>query len=153
MALIRPFTDTSGGGDIFTIDTPVYLENTQATRDNAGMTGPAQQSATIVNVSTEAGVPSPGGRYSSVYPIQDGTGRLLASWSQCRLTDILDPSNPPPLTVIFYPCTIENLANPLYEEADPTYGIWIYDPRDSTQQPIVIAEDGSFGSRMSVRRH
>ena len=70
MALIRPFTDTSGGGDILTIDTPVYLENTQATRDNAGMTGPAQQSATIVNVSTEAGVPSPGGRYSSVYPIR-----------------------------------------------------------------------------------
>ena len=142
MALIRPFTDTSGGGDIFTIDTPVYLENTQATRDNAGMTGPAQQSATIVNVSTEAGVPSPGGRYSSVYPIQDGTGRLLASWSQCRLTDILDPNDPPPLTVIYYPCTIENLANPLYEEAEPTYGIWIYDPRDGTQQPIVIAEDG-----------
>ena len=142
MALIRPFTDTSGGGDIFTIDTPVYLENTQATRDNAGMTGPAQQSATIVNVSTEAGVPSPGGRYSSVYPIQDGTGRLLASWSQCRLTDILDPNDPPPLTVIYYPCTIENLANPLYEEAEPTYGIWIYDPRDGAQQPIVIAEDG-----------
>ena len=44
--------------------------------------------------------------------------------------------------MIFYPCTIENLANPLYEEADPTYGIWIYDPRDGTQQPIVIAEDG-----------
>ncbi len=142
MALVRPFTDTSGGGAIITIDTPVYLENTQPTKDNAGMTGPAQESATIVNVTTEAGVPSPGGRYSSVYPIQDGTGRLLASWSQCRLTGILDPNDPPPLTIIFYPCTIENLANPLYEEADPTYGIWIYDPRDGTQQPIVIAEEG-----------
>ena len=142
MALVRPFTDTSGGGDIITVDTPVYLENTQATRDNAGMTGPAQQSATINNVSTEAGVPSPGGRYSSVYPILDGTGRLLTSWSQCRLTDILDPNAPPPPTIIFYPCTAENLANPLYEEADPTYGIWIYDPRDGTQQPIVIAEAG-----------
>jgi hypothetical protein len=142
IALIRPFTDTSGGGDIITIDTPVYLENTQPTKDNVGMTGPAQQAATIVNVSTEAGEPSPGGRYSSVYPIQDGTGRLLTSWSQCRLTDILDPNNPPPLTIIYYPCTAENLANPLYEEADPTYGIWIYDPRDGTQQPIVIAEEG-----------
>lgn len=142
MALIRPFTDTSGGGDIITIDTPVYLENTQATKDYVGMTGPAQQSATIVNVSTETGVPSPGGRYSSVYPIQDGTGRLLTSWSQCRLTDILDPNDPPPPTIIYYPCTEENLANPLYGEADPTYGIWIYDPRDDTQRPIVIAEEG-----------
>jgi hypothetical protein len=142
MALIRPFTDTSGGGDIINIDTLVYLENTQATKDNAGMVGPAQESATIVDVSTEAGVPSPGGRYSSVYPIQDGTGRLLTSWSQCRLTDILDPNDPPPLAIVHYPCTAENLANPLYEEADPTYGIWIYDPRDGTQQPIVIAEAG-----------
>ncbi len=142
MALIRPFTDTSGGGDIITIDTPVYLENTQPTKDNLGMTGPAQQSATINEVSTEAGVPSPGGRYSSVYPIQDGTGRLLTSWSQCRLTDIVDPNGTAQSAVFFYPCTAENLANPLYEEADPTYGIWIYDPRDSTQQPIVVAEDG-----------
>ncbi len=142
LALIRPFTDTSGGGDIITIDTPVYLENTQPTKDNAGMAGPAQEAATSVNVSTEAGVPSPGGRYGSVYPIQDGTGRLLTSWSQCRLTDIIDPNAPPPMAIIYYPCTPENLANPLYEEAEPTYGIWIYDPRDGTQQPIVIAEAG-----------
>ena len=142
ISLVRPFTDTSGGGDIITIDTPVYLENTQPTKDNVGMTGPAQESATVVNVSTEGGVPSPGGRYSSVYPLQDGTSRLLTSWSQCRMTDILDPNDPPPPSIIYYPCTADNLANPLYEEADPTYGIWIYDPRDDTQQPIVIAEQG-----------
>ena len=141
MSLLRPFTDTGGGGDLTTIDTPIYLENTQPTKDNVGMQGPAQEAATIVNVSTESGLPSPGGRFASVYPIQDGTGRLLTSWSQCRLTDIIDPNNPPP-TIVYYPCTPENLANPLYEEADPIYGIWIYDPRDNTQQPIVIAEEG-----------
>lgn len=141
MALIRPFTDTSGGGNIITIDTPVYLENTQPTKDNPGMTGPAQQAATIVNVSTEPGVPSPGGRYSSVYPIQDGTGRIMVSWAQCSLTDIVDP-NAPPVTPVFYPCTDVNLANPLLVEADPTYGIWIYDPRDDTQLPIVPPQQG-----------
>lgn len=143
MALIRPFTNTNGGGDVITIDTPVYLENTQPTKDNPGMTGPAQAPATIVNVSTEPGVPSPGGRYNSVYPIQDGTGRMLTSWSQCRLTDIIDPNNPPPPgPTVYYPCTTENLANPNYEEADPLYGIWIYDPRDETQLPIVPPEEG-----------
>lgn len=142
MALVRPFTNTSGGGDIITIDTPVYLENTQPTMDFPGMGGPAQERATTVNVSTEANEPSPGGRYASVYPIQDGTGRLLTSWSQCRLTDVLDPNDPPPATIIYYPCSAANLANPNYEEAEPTYGIWIYDPRDNTQQPIVVAEDG-----------
>jgi hypothetical protein len=139
MALVRPFTDTNGGGDIIVIDTPVYLENDQPTKDNPGMTGPAQQRATVVNVVTEAGVPSPGGRYSSVYPIQDGTGRMMVSWSQCALTDPVDP-NAPPVEPIFYPCTAVNLANPALEEADPAYGIWIYDPRDGTQLPIVPPE-------------
>ena len=35
-----------------------------------------------------------------------------------------------------------NLINPLYVEADPIYGIWIYDPRDETQLPIVLPEEG-----------
>ncbi len=139
MALVRPFTDTDGGGDIVIIDTPVYLENTQPTKDNIGMTGPAITAGTINQVSTETGVPSPGGRYGSVYPIQDGTGRLLVSWSQCRLTDIVDPA---PAPAIFYPCTAENLADAQLEAADPIYGIWMYDPRDDTQLPIVAAEEG-----------
>jgi len=142
MSLVRPFTDTNGGGDIHVIDTPVYLEFTQPTKDNPGMAGPAQQPATSLNIVTEAGVTSPGGRYNSVYPIQDGTGRILASWSQCRLTDILDPNDPPPMQILYYPCTVQNLANILYEEADPLYGIWMYDPRDGTQLPVVPPEEG-----------
>lgn len=142
LALVRPFTDTNGGGDIITIDTPTYLENTQPTKDNQGMTGPAQQRATIVNVSTVPGEVSRGGRYASVYPIQDGTGRMLVSWSQCRLTDIVDPNVQPPLPVVYYPCTDQNLANPDYLEADPLYAIWMYDPRNDTQLPVVPAEEG-----------
>jgi len=42
MALIRPFTDTEGGGELITIDTTMYLENTQPTSPNIGiLTGPA----------------------------------------------------------------------------------------------------------------
>ena len=139
MALVRPFTDTDGGGDIVIIDTPIYLEITQATKDNPGMTGPATAPGTINEVSTETGVPSPGGRYRAVYPVQDGTGRLLVSWSQCRLTDIVPPD---PTLRIIYPCTQENLADPLLEAADPIYSIWMYDPRDNTQLPVVVAEEG-----------
>jgi hydrazine synthase alpha subunit-like protein/WD40 repeat protein len=142
MSIVRPFTNTNGGGDIITIDTPVYLENTQPTRDNAGMVGPAQVRATVVNVTTAPGEVSPGGRYKSVYPIQDGTGRLLVSWSQCRLTDVVDPNVQPPVALLFYPCTDVNLIDPLLVEADPIYGIWMYDPRDETQQPIVLPEEG-----------
>ena len=143
MALIRPFTNSNGGGDIITIDTPTYLENTQPTKDNPGMTGPAQQRATTVNITTVPGEISQGGRYASVYPIQDGSDRMLVSWSQCRLRDIIDPLNPPlPEDIVYYPCTDENLINPLYEEGDPIYGIWMYDPRDETQLPVVPPEEG-----------
>jgi len=107
------------------------------------MTGPAQARATTVNITTVPGEISQGGRYSSVFPIQDGTGRLLVSWSQCRLREIIDPLNPPPPgTTVFFPCTDENLVNPLYEEADPIYGIWMYDPREQTQLPVVPPEEG-----------
>lgn len=143
ISLARPFTDTDGGGDIIEIDTPTYLEISQPTKDNPGMTGPAQSAATITEVSTEPGTPSRGGRYSSVYPIQDGTGRMIVSWTQCRLTDVLDPNAPPPTEPrVIYPCTDENLRDPLLEAAEPAYGIWIYDPRDDTQLPVVPPEDG-----------
>ncbi len=132
MALVRPFTDTAGGGDILVIDTPVYVENTQPNRDNPGMVGPAQVPATINVISTLAGVPSRGGRYSSVFPILDGTGRLIVSWSQCRVIENL----------LEVPCTPQRLADPLVQEANPVYGIWIYDPRDNTQLPVVPPEPG-----------
>ncbi len=91
MVLARPFTDTEGGGELIVIDTPQYVENTQPTAANIGvLTGPAQEDATINDVVTEPGQPSPGGRYFSVYPIQDGTGRLMVSWSQCRLIEFLE---------------------------------------------------------------
>ncbi len=132
MALVRPFTATQGGGDAVVIDTATYLENTQPTMDNAGMSGPAQAAATVNEVSTAAGAPSPGGRYSSIYPIHDGTGRLLVSWSQCR---VIEDERP-------VPCTAERLADPELVIAPPIYGIWIYDPRDETQLPVIRPEEG-----------
>ena len=132
MSLVRPYSDTDAGGDILAIDTPTYVENTQASKDNAGMTGPAQEPVTVNEVSTLADSLSRGGRFRSVFPIQDGTGRLIVSWSQCRVIEDL-------LTV---PCTDERLADPLVEAAPPIYGIWIYDPRDDTQLPVVPPEEG-----------
>ena len=160
MVLARPFTNTEGGGELLFIDTPQYLENTQPTKDNIGiLTGPAQQDATVNIVVTDPGAPSPGGRYFSVYPIQDGTNRLMVSWTQCRLTEILpDDGDPNTLDERIVACTDDNLLNVLIIDpndptppipvvgdflvAQPLYGIWIYDPRDDTQLPIVAGEEG-----------
>jgi hypothetical protein len=144
LSLVRPFTATEGGGDVFAIDTQQYVEIAQPLKENIGvLTGPAQEPATTLDISTLQGVPSEGGRISSVYPIQDGTGRMLISWSQCRLQDVVDPTINPPPPVQIYPCTEERLANPTaYEPAQPLYGIWIYDPRGNSQLPVVPGEEG-----------
>jgi len=159
MVLIRPFTDTEGGGELIAIDTQQYVENTQPTAPNIGiLDGPAQEDATINQVSTEPGVPSLGGRYASVYPILDGSGRLIVSWSQCRLLEqLMDDGDPLTNDTLVTPCTPDRMAmlfvqpdpdNPVapdvgtYVVAPPLYGIWMYDPSDDTQLPIVPGEEG-----------
>ncbi len=160
MVLARPFTNTEGGGELLLIDTPQYLENTQPTKDNIGvLAGPAQEDATINEVSTVPGAPSIGGRYFSVYPIQDGTNRLMVSWTQCRLVEILpDDGDPATVDEQIVACTPDNLLGVVIVDpndnnpptpavgdflvAPPLYGIWIYDPLEDTQLPIVVGEEG-----------
>ncbi|HEU4618515.1 MAG TPA: hypothetical protein VFV10_10760 [Gammaproteobacteria bacterium] len=132
MAILRPFDQPDLGGAITIIDTPEYVENTQPIAANAGLGGPAQVPATPSDVRTDD-APSPGGRFSSAFPLWDGTGRVLVSWAICRLVDA---------TSKIVPCTDEMLADPAALAAPPLYGIWMYDPRDQTQLPIVIGEEG-----------
>ncbi len=143
MAIVRPFDHPELGGAITIIDTKTYVENTQPVASSVGMPGPAQTAATPNQVRTDL-VPSPGGRFSSAFPLWDGTGRVLTTWSICRLEEP-DPANPTdPEAVIYVPCTPQRLAatNPAPVVAPPLYGVWMYDPTTQTQQPIVIGEEG-----------
>jgi hypothetical protein len=141
MAVLRPFDHPELGGAITIIDTQTYVENTQPVASSVGLTGPAQTAATPNQVRTDD-LPSQGGRFSSAFPLWDGTGRVLTSWAICRLSE-QDPANPTdPLALIFVPCTDERLAAVGAVVAPPLYGIWMYDPVTQTQQPIVIGEEG-----------
>ncbi len=129
---LRPFVTSDLGGDLNFIDTPNYVENTQPVVANAGvLTGPAQTAAVINDVRTNGEI-SPGGKFGSVFPLWDGTGRMFVTWSQCRLVE----------NEVIVPCTPDRLADPAALEADPLYGIWIYDRSDDTQLPVVPAEEG-----------
>jgi hypothetical protein len=131
LALIKPFTGTGEGGDLVLIDTANYVDITASAPTSAGLQGPAQVRALPTDVRTIPG-PSPGGRYRSAAPLFDGTGRLLVSWSQCRLVE----------AGRIVPCTSERLSNPDAVEAPPLYGVYIYDIRDNTQQPVVVPQEG-----------
>jgi len=143
LALMRQYTDVDLGGNLVIIDGAHFVENTQPLAANAALTGPAQIPATTNDVRTIPG-PSPGGRFASAYPLQDGTGRTLVSWSQCRL---LDTTQTPPAIV---PCTSTALAAPNPQTAPPLYSLWMLDPRKNTFMPIDQPVEGVMVTDVAV---
>lgn len=131
LTLARDFIAPTLGGDLMAIDTDGFVENEQPVLANAGMPGPAQSSATS-NVVTTDGSFSSGGRYLDAFPLFDGTNRLFFSWTDCRLT----------VEDIIRPCTETFLNDPAAAEAPPLYGLWIYDPAQGTQLPVIAPEEG-----------
>src|ERR1700732_4979491 len=143
LAIVRQFTNVDDGGNLVIIDGLHYVENTQPLLANATLTAPAQTPATPNDVLTIPG-PSPGGRFSSAYPLQDGTNRILVSWSECRL---LDSTQTPPTIV---PCSSAGLAAPNPQVAPPLYSVWMFDPRQNTLQPIMQPVEGVMVTDVAV---
>ena len=134
MVLTRDRTDVDFGGNLTIIDANRFVENTQTLLASAGTPGPAQTPATLNDVRTIPG-PSPGGRFNSGFPLWDGSGRLLVSWTQCRLLDTVDPTR-------IVPCTAERLADPAVQTAPPLYSIWMFTPSQNTILPIMPPVEG-----------
>ena len=119
-------------GELLEIDIANYIDNAGPTTVNEGiLTGPAQKSAVVNKVFTDGSI-SPGGVFRSAWPLHDGTNRILVSWSLCRLQE----------NRLIVPCTPDRLSARSAIEADPAYGIFLYDRRSDTQLPVVVAQDG-----------
>lgn len=145
LSMLMPFTGSERGGDAVVIETASYVENTQPTLANAGvLDGPAQAPATVNAVRTDGEI-SPGGRYGAAFPLWDGTGRILLSWSECRLLD--QPDTPEERIV---PCTPERLEDPEAVPADPLYGLWLYDPAQATMLPVATPVEGIAFTEVAV---
>jgi len=133
LTIVRPFQTDENGGDLVAIDAANFVENLQPTAPNAGLlSGPAQSRAVVNDVRTDDTI-SPGGEFTSAYPLFDGTSRLFVSWSPCRLLDT---------TSRIIPCTASTLADPANVAAPPLYGIWIYDLVANTQAPVFAPTAG-----------
>jgi hypothetical protein len=133
LSIVRPFQTDEAGGDLVAIDGQNFVENIQPTAPNAGLlAGPAQTRVVVNDVRTDDSI-SPGGEFTSAYPLFDGTSRLFVSWSPCRLLSA---------TLQIIPCTAAALADPNAVAAPPLYGIWIYDRAANTQQPVFAPEEG-----------
>lgn len=142
LVAVRPFSSDNLGGDFEIIDIANYIDNQQPTNDNAGLTGPAQTPALFDNIVINGDI-SPGGSFGAVYPLWDGSQRVLFSWSQCRVYDpsqiILEGEE---VDRRILPCSEQLLAEPDIEAAPVLYGLWIYDPIENTQQVLSAPQEG-----------
>jgi len=72
---------------------------------------------------------SPLGRYSTPYPLWDGTGRALV---------VFTPSQPVQTT--------NAIGQPVTVEGTPRYGIYMFDLNAKTLRPVVLPQDGYYFS-------
>ena len=134
MVLARQYTGTFDGGDPMLINVNQYVDNTVPTYANTGLTGPAQTSASNNTVLTMPGL-SLGGRFNSIYPLQDGTNRAFVSYSLCYVNVVVDTTT---MATETHACTDAsvNLNDPNTTEAPPRYGIFVYNMGNNTVIPI-----------------
>jgi len=137
VAIVRPFLGTQLGGDIVQINAAGFVEIHQPATPG-GAAGTAQTSATALGVTTDANMPSMGGRFASVFPLYDGTNRMLVSWSPCL---VLDTTVTPNTTNL---CTASNTSGPNVTLAPPQYTLWIYDLDKGTLGPVLSANLGTM---------
>lgn len=139
-ALTLGYRAQSLGGEIVLINSTDYGDYRQGLWQNSGSTGPGHDSLTNTEVRSDDEI-SRGGQYGSLYPLRDGTGRLLVTWSECRVVDEdatqVDTDTPGAGDLV--PCTLQPDNN---NSAPPLYGAWVYDPAANTQRPVVLAEEG-----------
>jgi len=131
MSIVQPFNGTFNGGDIVTISTSQFVDNDQPVWSLNGLTGPAQKSATINSVTTDGSI-SRNGRYSSAFPLWDGSSRILVSKSICQLM----------VNAEIKPCIEPWISDVSAQEVSPAYGIWIYDMSNDTEKVMIKAEQG-----------
>ncbi len=164
------------GGDIALINTETFIDNTQPTNANSGLPGPAQTSATFGTTNSNDSA-SPQGFFNSAYPLADASGRFIVSWSGCSVQGVAlrvyvnatlemidDESNyvnidgdrvDTPVVaaesqVSAYPCTNATLQNTNIAEADPLYGIWVYNTTEETLAPVVLPQNETMYTEVIV---
>lgn len=138
MALMMPGPSQTLGGDIALIDAQGFIDVfTPSGNYTGGSRGQIPLTDTEINALDDL---SPGGKFLAAYPLRDGSNRILVSWSPCQIRNG---------SGTIKPCSIaknSDRINGVLVPASPAFGLWMYDPRDQTQQPIV---NGSAGTVIS----
>ncbi|TDU32014.1 hypothetical protein DFR24_1402 [Panacagrimonas perspica] len=125
MTSLMPLSGTNLGGALMSVDIQNFSENDQPAAVET--TGVGQKQLSVDNVNfDDRDEPATFGRYTSPYPLYDGTNRALVSWSPSRPVNETDP-----LTG-----EVERV------EGLPLYGVYMFDIGKQTLRPIAIPPEG-----------
>jgi hypothetical protein len=116
LVALTAFEKEELGTDFVAIDVANYIDNFTPIAAADSLTGPAQEKALFETIDIEADI-SPGGYIAALYPLFDGSGRQLFSWSQCRLLVPLAVDAGAEEVRSVVPCSPETLLDPSYEKA------------------------------------
>jgi len=125
MSSLMPLSGTHGGGALMGIDVVNFSDNDEPI--SPAITGNGQAELTLYNIDyeTRMGV-APYGRYTTPYPLWDGTNRALVSWTPSRPVDTTDPVT----------------GETTQTEGLPLYGVYMFDLDKKTLRPIAIPPEG-----------
>ncbi|MGB5623973.1 MAG: hypothetical protein WBN65_15905 [Gammaproteobacteria bacterium] len=124
MSSLMPLSGTREGGAVMAIDIRECSENSDCDPNAPeGTTG--QESVTLFQIDFGMGV-SEFGRYTTPFPLWDGTNRALVSWSPFRPEDETNPLTGEVMEV----------------EGDPLYGVYMLDLDTQSLRPIALPEEG-----------
>ena len=124
LSTLMPLSGTREGGALMAIDVKNFSEDDEPA---AGASGQGQQQVTANAVNFGEGV-SEFGRYSSPYPLWDGTQRALVTFTPLQRTTETNP-----------------LTGGMEDaEGEPKYGIFMFDFANKTLRPVVPQQDGLF---------
>lgn len=132
-----PLSRTHEGGALLMVDAKNYSENDEAAPGVTG--GSGQSQATAQNVTFGGGL-SPYGRFTTPYPLWDGTNRALVVWTpSCLATQ--GPGKPNG------DCVMQTDAVSGQQVVDdratmPTYGIYMLDLSTKAMRPVVTYTPG-----------
>ncbi len=129
VVIARPDTGTFDGGDVWRIDINGHVDHNRTV--SGAQAGGGQQPISMGTITTD-GSPSIGGRYHSVYPLWDGTSRMLVSKGFCQVM----------INGEVEACTTANVNDPAAVEMPPAYGIWMYDTSEGTEKFVIPPESG-----------
>ncbi|WP_371195294.1 hypothetical protein [Glaciecola sp. SC05] len=145
---INSFSTPLFGTQYISIDIDGFVDNMRPIDSMQSLSGPAQANILFDSIDLAADI-SPGGYINALYPLWDGSGRIIFSWSQCLLYQPLPEGADASAARTIAPCSDDNLANPEFEVAPSVYGLWMFDPgaeeagqnSQSTQLPLTIAQE------------